>query len=40
MEGLELNKDKIDFSYSQGKRKVITGLDMSNNSNSKMASIN
>ena len=37
MEGLELSKDKIDFTYSQGKRKVITGIDLVNNSANKMA---
>ena len=37
MDGLELNKDKIDFLYSQGKKKVISGLDLTNNSQKKIA---
>ena len=37
MEGLELSNDKIEFTYSQGKRKILTALDIINNSSQKMA---
>lgn len=37
MDGLELNKDKIDFTCAPGKKKVVSGLDLTNNSNSRVA---
>ena len=37
MQGLDISKDKIDFTVSQGKRKVLSSLDLANNSPQKMA---